>query len=144
MKNSHFEISIDPDANCVFARHFGLLDMDSILARGNAVRAHKDFRKNLNRVVDTTNCELDLCSDEIRRIADKIAKQGDIRGCYKEALLVDSLLSHGLARVFDSLSTIPHVKYEIFSSADASTKRNLNEWLDLPADYEFPEFLSIV
>lgn len=106
MKNSHFEFSIDLSVNCIFARHFGLLDLDSIFQRGNAVSEHRDYRRNLNRVVDTSSCEISLDSDDIRRLTESVALQEEERGGYRELILVDNLLTHGLARVFDSLSKI--------------------------------------
>ncbi len=143
MQNSHFEFSIDPGVNCAFARHFGLLGLNSIFQRGKALREHRNYRENLNRIVDTSNCEVSLNSEDIRRITDVVASQEEERGRYRELILVDNLLSHGLARVFDSLSKIRYVEYQIYNSTDPETPFKARNWLDLPVDYVFPDFLTL-
>lgn len=143
MKTSRFEFKIDKAVNCIFIRHYGFVDLASILDRGNAILNHEDYQAGLNRITDYTDTETDLNSDDIRFITENISSRLAVSGTYKEAVIVNDLLSFGLVRVFHTLSDVNANEYEIFSHEFPNNLEKMKNWLGLPTDFIFPHFLSL-
>ncbi len=141
--NSTFEYLIDPDINCFFLRHYGVFDLDIIIKGNKALEADKNFRWDLNRLVDVTNCELKLTSDDIRLLSDHISSRTQTGSCYKGGYIVDSSLAHGIARIFESFVHSPSNSYQIFHSDKETVQEDLREWLSLEKSYQFPQFMSM-
>ncbi|MEH6402471.1 MAG: hypothetical protein V7750_03785 [Sneathiella sp.] len=143
MKTARFEFKIDKAANCIFVRHFGLVDLASILDRGSAIFNHADYQSGLNRITDFTGVETKLSSEDIRLITDKISLRKTESGNYREAVIVDNLLGYGLVRIFNSLSSLNENEYEIFSTEDGDVSFKVKNWLNLDSSFLFPGFLSV-
>lgn len=143
MKNSGFDFEIDVSVNCIFIKHFGLFELDTILKRGEACANDPLYGKNLNRLVDVTGCDEMLSAEDLRSISVLVESQSSDRGSYKEALFVDTMLSHGVARMFDSLKRNMSVEYQIFHNDTQNVQAELKAWLGIPEDYKFPNIMSI-
>ncbi|MBL4739534.1 MAG: hypothetical protein JKY12_00980 [Sneathiella sp.] len=143
MEKARFEIQIDDAANCIFIRHFGVLDLPIILERGEAILMHKDYRSGLNRITDFTNAKVVMNSEDVRILTEKVSARGPGTGNFKEAFIVDSLIVVGLLRVFHSLSAENSNEYDIFSTENPDIQGKVKSWLGLDSGYKFPDFLSL-
>lgn len=142
MKNSGFEYEINLDVNCIFVKHYGIFDLNQVMARANRVGNDPQFRKSLNRIIDATTCEVDFSADDLRQIWVRINEEVDQRGSYKEVLLVSSPLAHGLGRMFDSLSPVAQIQIRVYNTNETDCFKNFKEWLGLMPDIRFPEFIA--
>jgi len=143
MENPRFNIMIDDAANCIFIRHFGVVDLSIVIERGEAILKHKDYRSGLNRITEFTNTKVELNSEDIRVLSEMVSARLPEAGNFKEAFIVDSLLGVGLVRVFHSLSAKNMNEYEMFSTDSSDVNERVKGWLNFDSDYVFPDFLSI-
>ncbi len=143
MTRGRYEFYVDPVEMCIFIKHFGVLDKQSILDRREAVEASELFTKNQNRIIDYSGCELNLSSDDLRDVAKSLEPSVDPENSFRAALIIDSVLAHGLGRVFSSVVSPLNIDNQIFNRNDNNFEVDLREWLSLPKNYDFPGFLQI-
>jgi hypothetical protein len=141
VKNSSYQFVIDRNIQCVFVKHYGLLDLDILLDGNKAVLSHADYDRNLNRVVDISDCDLGLTSEDLRFMVKLFQKQETQRGAYLEAFLVRDMLSHGMARIFSSMIQKQGIECQIFNVNDSNALAAMKQWLQIDPVYIFPDFL---
>ncbi|MBL4908238.1 MAG: hypothetical protein JKX94_12355 [Sneathiella sp.] len=139
-KHSSFEFFIDPGVDCFFIKYFGVFNLEILLEGFKALESHKDYRWDLNRLVDITNCTLDLSSDEIRTLSEKISSGEKSDGSFRRAFFVDNSLIHGLVRIFESLNSNPSNDYQIFYLQTENIGEEIRLWLSLDKAHSFPKF----
>lgn len=142
MKNSNFEFQIDLSVNCIFIKHHGHYNFEINVARGKAVSKHENYRPGLNRLVVATDCEPDLKMEDIRRLSELIKRESSARGNYREAIYLNTMLGHGIARMFDSLKKHDGAEYQIFHKDSENVMNRIKDWLGLQSDFELPSFLN--
>ncbi len=144
MRNSSFEFFIDLPANCIFAKHYGIFDLEASITRGKAVAADDCWQKGLNRMIDLTGCVIDWETEDVRTMSDIISSQASSRGTYREAFLVDSLLAHGLLRILDGIDPSPTIEYQIFDNRKGAVRGDILNWLQVDANHSIPGFISLL
>jgi hypothetical protein len=128
------EIHFDEQAGVIFVRYREHLNVDIILAASKAVNALPGLWPGIPVFVDFRRCvEIDLSTDDTRRIADFMASHEEQRGNFRIAQLVSSKLMYGVSRM--SAATIDEDKMQIMSFEDVAPAL---EWIGLPADYPLP------
>ena len=142
MRNSGFEYIIDPDANCLFLKYLGAVTSESVIRQATTVIEDPLYKKNLNRISDFGGCQLDINTDGIREIALIAQKQREQRGEYREAMVVDSQLAHGLARIYDGFLQNTDREIQIFNSNDKHSIEEMAHWLSIPKECVFPNFMT--
>ncbi len=143
MRNSGFEFFIDLAVNCVFVRHYGVFDLDTTIARGKAISADHSYRADLNRIIDSSGCTLELTSEDLRTISEFIGSEAASRGTYREAILIDSLLGHGLVRILDGHAPSPTIEFQIFDTRKETANEEVRNWLNIMPDHPLPEFINL-
>ncbi len=142
MKNSSYKFFIDPAANCFCMKFYGVLDLDIVNDGSRALGQHHDYQCDFNRLVDVTNCEIALTSEDLRLISERFLMRETEKKTYKVLFLVDSLLAHGLARIFGSMVSRPTEFFQILNIEEANSRVDIRNWLELNDEYIFPEFLT--
>ena len=139
-KHSSFEFFVDPGVGCFFIKYYGVFNLEILFEGIKSLENHKDYRWDLNRLVDITNCKLELSSDEIRTLSEKITSGEKNDGSYRRAFFVDNSLIHGLVRIFESLNSNPSNDYQIFYLHSDNVGEEIKHWLSLGNEYSFPKF----
>lgn len=142
MNDLGYKFQIDLEAGCIFIRHYGVINLERVMERVALVRKHPDFKPDIQRVIDTTDCEIDISADEIRSFWGNIGQDIDKRGRYKEAIIVNSPLAHGMVRIYESLLPFGQIEVQVFNSDNPEIWAGIRAWLGLPMNVRFPEFMK--
>jgi len=88
---------IDRDHGCVFTRGTGVLTDADLLDHQRRLRSDPFFQRTLKQLADFRNLEgIEVTAEGVQRLADNNPFDATAR----RALVVDSPLAYGLARVF--------------------------------------------
>jgi len=141
--NPDFQMEFDLDMNFVILKHLGVVDRKTAIERSILLRDHSLYRQGLNRLVDVRNCIFDMNVQDIREFADILKQNRGLSSIHKEALIVDTLLNHGLFRVLVGMMSTTAIEFRIFKADSPTLAIDIKQWLDVPDEYQFPEFVDI-
>lgn len=126
----------------MFLKYLGAVTSEIVIRQAETIIDDPLYTKNLNRISDFGNCKLDLSTDGIREIALNTQKQSEKRGKYREAMVVDSQLAHGLSRIYEGFLQNTDREIQIFNSNDKHAIEKMAHWLFIPKEYIFPTFMT--
>lgn len=113
---------IDESRRCVISTATGLLTSSELFQHQVRLRADSHFRRDLNQLCLLVGLDgLDVSSDAIRTLVTNSPFGAGAR----RALVVDSALAFGLARMFQSYADESPEEIEIFRDVDSA-----NRWLE--------------
>ncbi len=141
MKNSGFDYLIDPSTHCFFIKHYGVFNLEIVGEGNKALMSHKDYKWDLNRLVDLTKCELDLTTDDVRTLSNAVTARNSADSQYRGAYIVNSALAHGMLRIFETLVQSPVNDYQIYNSDTPKLENQVKTWLGLSDTYLLPDFI---
>ena len=113
-----------------------------VTERIELVRQHPDFQANISRVLDVSDCEIEISTDDIRSLIENISRDIDKRGSYKEAIVVNSQLAHGMVRIYESVKPFSQIEVQVFNGDNPNVWAEVRSWLGLAPDIRLPEFLT--
>lgn len=134
--------ALDVNAQCLFARIDGCLNIDNCFELAQAIRINPEYQNHFNTVTWLTNCQIDLDFNDLGRLKSYIDKTWPSKHELNAAFVVDSALSHGLTRVYEQQATTRNVLPQIFHPDEPNFKKHLTEFMRLPAGYSFPDFFD--
>ncbi|WP_169569201.1 hypothetical protein [Sneathiella limimaris] len=140
-KQSKFEYFIDPSVNCAFINLQGVADNNLILETIAQTLNDPSYQRGMKRCMDFRGVKTNQTIDEIEELAVQIGSYRTNLGTHREAVILDSLLTHGLFRSYQSRAT-NDVSYRVFNSDKEIVEQPLKEWLELPKDYIFPDIFE--
>ncbi|PHR00096.1 MAG: hypothetical protein COB29_16260 [Sulfitobacter sp.] len=143
MITDNFRYYIDTSAKCIFTKYSNVLTFHSFADRTGKAETHPDFDPDFHSIVDISDCDVRLSSDEIREMAKIAGKIYENQTLGKDAFIVNSVIGHGLTRMFTSSIPNYQARSQIFDISTGSVAQDLKAWLDLPDDYVFPTFMKM-
>jgi len=118
-----FEITFDKELDCLVVAMTGRAGREDIMAARDQVIGHPDFRKDMNKIIDFTEGEMELETEDVKLISSHYADQAEQLGKHKVAYVAPSDLSFGRARQFDII-------YGSNPGFEVRTFRSFNEAAD--------------
>ncbi len=138
----NYKFNFVNEINCLFIRFTGEVTKTSLLDMMVETVNHQSYSPTINRVTDYRGITLGLSNQEIVTLGEEMTfKFGDVISLHKEAVIVDSMLIHGVFRRFISVSDWP-ITYRIFNQKHNSIAPQIRKFLSLPDDYVFPDLLQ--
>ena len=139
---AQFKIHFATDINCLFIRFYGEVTKAALLDMMDQSVNHKSYSPTINRITDYRGITLGVSNSEISTLrAEMPIRFGDAIGAHKEAVIVDSLLIHGVFRRFLSVSDWP-ITYRIFNQKKNVIAPTIRAFLSLPSNYVFPKIIQ--
>lgn len=126
----------------MFLKYLGTVTSEVVIRQANTIIDDPLYTKNMNRISDFGNCQLDVSTDGIRDIVQNTQKQSEKRGKYREAMIVDSQLAHGLSRIYEGFLQNTGREIQIFNSNDKHAIEKMAHWLVFPKEYKYPTFMT--
>lgn len=142
LTNSGIDWFLDPSVNCLFTRTYGLVNKQLALEYALKVRKDPRYENHFHVLSDITNCEFDVTSDDLREMAQFQNENWPTEIKHKSAMIVNSMLAHGLARSFGVYNEQRNPDLTLFNGDDPELIKKLALFFELPLDYPFPSFLS--
>ena len=136
-----FKYAFDLEANCLFVKHSGLYNFQLITERVQVIRNDKNHHPNINRIIDLRDARIDMTIDEMKLFAAQMHEAVDVLGIHKQAVILTEGLDQGLLRVLLGFLSDITIELKVFLSTDPQLKENISNWLALPKDYQFPDFI---
>jgi len=136
-----YEFHINLDANCLVVRFFGEIEGALFYAQFVEITSHPDYYDGLRRIFDFRGCILTISGSDMRNLVGKIQTDRPSPAPYKAAVIVDSLLMHGLVRTYIGLLTVPDSSYKLFNAKNGPVLGEAVDWLGLSDDFTPPAFL---
>lgn len=143
MSTNGYSFYIDLQARCVFMKYRGELTFDRLNDRNGKAESHPNFDTDFHSIVDLCGCEIHLSSEEIRHMANVIGGIYQNQVMARDAFIVDTIVGHGLTRMFTSSIPNHQAQVQIFDACDDGVANNLRKWLELPSGYIFPDFIRL-
>ncbi|WP_169568287.1 hypothetical protein [Sneathiella limimaris] len=142
MTNSGFKYFIDPPHTSMFARIFGVLSFP--IAKEMAITARTDtsYENHFHTLTELSGVKFELTSEELRQIAIFINTNWPTDGKIHACMILDSELAHGLVRMYDTFVEGRADSPQIFRTDTPNLKNKVIEYMELPSDHQFPDFLS--
>ena len=138
----NFKFDFVHDVNCVFIRFSGTVTKTSLLDMMYETINDKSYSPTVNRVTDYRGIKLGLSNKEIVSLGEEMTLRfGEVIGQHKEAVIVDSMLIHGVFRRFISVSDWP-ITYKIFNQKNNLIAPHLRKFLAFSDNYVFPDILQ--
>lgn len=121
---------LDHDLRCVFSRAWGRVVDDELFAHATMLRAHPGFDPGYRQCMDFHDVTaVEVTSEAIRRMVEF----NPFRPDSKRALVVNRVVMHGLARMYQLAGDLSHEHVR-----PLQTLAEAFEWLGLPADTPWP------
>ncbi len=124
-------------------KYRGELTFNSFMDRHGKAQSHPDFDPDFHSIVDICGCDIHLSSEEIRQMANVIGEIYQNQETARDAFIVDTIVGHGLTRMFTSSIPNHQAQVQIFDATDVDVANNLRQWLELPSGYIFPDFIRL-
>ena len=137
----HFEYAFDLEINCLFVKHSALYNFQMMTDRVQKIRDDKNHRPSINRMIDLRDARIDLTIDEMKLFSAQMHDAVDILGIHKQAVILTEGLDQGLLRVLLGFLSDMTIELKVFLSTDPNLKENVSNWLALPDNYQFPDFI---
>ncbi|MEH6402501.1 MAG: hypothetical protein V7750_03955 [Sneathiella sp.] len=128
--------------NCFFVKHYGAVTFDILAAANKILTAHENFRWDLNRLIDMTECSTNISTEDIRKLSKIVAARDVPTGQYRGAYVVGNALDHGIIRIFNAMVSSAANDYQIFDIRTPGAKEKALSWLELGENYKLPEVMN--
>lgn len=143
MKNSDMQHFMDVDVRCLFIHITGYVDLERAQQYSFEARQDPRYQTDFAVLTDLTHCDMGLNSVDVRTLANFMNDKWPTDGHLKAALIVDSDLMHGLARMYDVYSRNRADNPSLFHRDQADLYSAICHHFKLPIGYKLPDFLDI-
>jgi hypothetical protein len=142
MRNTGVQHYLDPQVNCLFIHISGFVDLHLAQQYASDARQDPRYHNDFNVLTDLTDSELSMSPTGLRDLADFMNKKWPTTRQIKAALILDSDLAHGLARMYDVYSNDRANDPAFFHNTQPDLHAVVRSHFELPDDYQFPSFIT--
>ena len=112
------DLRIDRDAGILYTTIRGEVTVDEIVDAFNKLFQSPDFRPGLSGLADLRESRITSSLSNVRRLAELMIENRDRIGPSRTAIVVDSDIDYGMARMFEVFAEQSMAETQVFKDID--------------------------
>jgi len=112
------DLRIDSDAGILYTTLRGAVTVNEIVDAFNRLFKSPDFRPGLSGLADTRESQFSSSQSDVRRLADLMIENRDRIGPSRTAIVVDSDIDYGMARMYEVFAEQSMTETRVFKDID--------------------------